>query len=93
MSDTLRSPKENNDECTILCKKLPEKPSSVKCNLLAWNVWSIANDEKLRNCLQIMDDRRISIACITETWFDRKTGTFSKTIKDAGYKIHHAFRE
>jgi hypothetical protein len=29
---------------------------------------------------------------VTETWFDRKTGTFSKTIKDAGFKLNHDFR-
>ena len=61
--------------------------------MLAWNVWSIANEEKLNNFLQILDDQKISIACITETWFDRKNGKFSKTIKDAGFELHHTFRE
>ena len=42
--------------------------------------------------LQIID-KQIGIACITETWFDRKTGPFSKTIRDAGYEINHAYRE
>ena len=68
------------------------KPTSVKCNLMVWNVWSIANEEKLNNFIQILDDKNISIACVTETWFDRKTGTFSKAIKDAGFKINHDFR-
>lgn len=66
---------------------------SVECKLLVWNVWSIANMEKLQNLLQILEDQNISIACITETWFDRKNGTFSKTIKEAGYKMNHAFRD
>ena len=35
----------------------------------------------------------IELACVCETWFDSKSGKFSKTIKDAGYEIHHAFRE
>ena len=56
-------------------------------------MWSIANAEKLSNFLQIIDDKQIGIACITETWFDRKTGPFSKTIRDAGYEINHAYRE
>ena len=61
--------------------------------MLVWNVWSIANEEKLVNLLQIIDDLNISIACITETWFDREKGKFSKTIKDAGFKLNHAFRK
>jgi exonuclease III len=69
-----------------------KKPMSVKCKMLVWNVWSIAKEEKLGNFLQILEDRNISIACITETWFDRKNGTFSKTIKDAGFKLNHDFR-
>ena len=36
---------------------------------------------------------KISIACVCETWFDCKKGAFSKTIKDYGYEIHHAYRE
>ena len=32
-------------------------------------------------------------ACITESWFDSKNGTFSSAIKKAGYKLHHAYRE
>ena len=56
-------------------------------------MWSIANAEKLSNFLQIIDDKQIGIACIAETWFDRKTGPFSKTIRDAGYEINHAYRE
>jgi exonuclease III len=69
------------------------KLSSANCKMLLWNVWSIANEEKLTNLIQILEDKDISIACITETWFDRKSGTFSRTIKNAGYDLHHAFRE
>ena len=28
-----------------------------------------------------------------ESWFDAKSGVFSKTIKDTGYELHHAHRE
>ena len=35
----------------------------------------------------------ISIACVTESWFDAKNGTFSRKIKNAGYELHHAYRE
>jgi hypothetical protein len=69
------------------------KSSSVLCKLLLWNVWSIANETKLNNYLQILEDMQINVACVTETWFNRKNGKFSKTIKDAGFKLHHAFRE
>ena len=43
--------------------------------------------------IQILDDKCVSVACVTESWFDTKNGVFSKTLKDAGYKLHHAFRE
>ena len=69
------------------------KVSSVACKMLIWNVWSVANSEKLNNLLQIMDDKQVGIACITETWFDRKNGPFTKSIKDAGFDIQHAFRD
>ena len=61
--------------------------------MMLWNVWSIANEEKLTNLIQILEDQDINIACITETWFVRKTGTFSKRLKDAGFDLHHSFRE
>ena len=35
----------------------------------------------------------IEIACVCESWFDSKSGVFSKTIRDVGYKLHHAHRE
>ena len=63
------------------------KALSVACKMLIWNLWYIANDEKLANLLQTMDNKHIGIACITETWFDRKTGPFIKTIKDSGFRI------
>ena len=68
------------------------KSSSGLCKVVYWNVWSIANDEKLNNLLQICEDQRIDIACITETWFDSKKGKFTATIKEAGYEIVHDFR-
>ena len=42
--------------------------------------------------LQTLEDNNIQIACITETWFDAEKGTFTSTIKDEGYKIHHSPR-
>ena len=60
---------------------------------MTWNVWSVLNASKLENLLQIMKDYNISIACISETWFDSQNGPFSKSIKDAGYKLHHANRD
>ena len=89
----LQIQKKNYAQCTVLrCKKQAMRLSSVQCNMLLWNVWSIANEEKLNNFLQILDDKNISIACVTETWFDSKKGAFSKTINDAGFKLNHAFR-
>ena len=61
--------------------------------IMIWNVRSVAKDEKLEGLLQILEDRNIYIACITETWFDRKNGKFTKSIKDSGFEINHAFRE
>ena len=51
------------------------------------------NKTKLQNFLQIIDDMNIEIACVCESWFDSEKGVFSKTIKDAGLQLHHAFRE
>ena len=31
--------------------------------MLIWNVWSIANEEKLTNFLQIIEDKDINMAC------------------------------
>ena len=67
--------------------------SSSSTKLLLWNVHSIAKEEKLQNLLQIIDDRNVDIACITETWFSSKKGKFSKTIKDSGFDLNHTFRE
>ena len=67
--------------------------SSRKSLVLCWNVWSIANEMKLQNFLHILDDMNIEIACVCETWFDSKTGVFSRLIKEFGYELHHAHRE
>ena len=61
--------------------------SSNSCELLCWNVWSIMNDVKRSNVLQILEDNDISIACITETWFDTKDGKFTADIRKAGYEM------
>ena len=64
----------------------------LSCNILAWNVWSILNKEKLSNLLQIIEDKDIHIACLTETWFDAINGQFTAVIKEAGFKIVHDVR-
>ena len=51
------------------------------------------NDEKRANILGTLVDKDIQVACITETWFDSKTGKFSADIKEAGYELIHGFRE
>ena len=61
--------------------------------MLCWNVWSILNDEKRNNVLQVLEDYKIHIACITETWFDAKNGKFTADIREAGYEIVHDFRD
>ena len=63
------------------------------CQIMCWNVWSMMDDEKRGNILQILDDWNIQIACITETWFDSKDGKFSSNIKEAGYELKHGYRE
>ena len=67
--------------------------SGLMCEILVWNVWSILNEEKLRNVLQIFEDNNIQIGCITETWFDSEKGKFTGIIKEAGYGIKHSYRE
>ena len=82
-----------HEQHPILFKKREVIKSSRKCLVMTWNVWSVLNASKLENLLQIMKDYNISIACISETWFDSQNGPFSKSIKDAGYKLHHANRD
>ena len=60
---------------------------------MSWNVWSILNENKLNNVLQVFEDNNIQIACICETWFDSSNGKFTSTIKEAGFDIIHAHRE
>ena len=60
---------------------------------MSWNVWSVLGEEKLRNFLQLMEDKDIDMACICETWFDAQAGKFTAVIKEAGYDIKHANRE
>lgn len=63
---------------------------------MAWNLRSLNNKtdkDKLENFLHVLNDNDISIACITETWFDAESGTFSKSIKDSGYNLFHSFRD
>ena len=67
--------------------------SSEKAVLLCWNVWSVLNPTKLQNFLNNIEDAKVDLACVCETWFDSKNGNFSKMIRDAGYKLHHAYRE
>ena len=43
--------------------------------------------------MQVLDDKEIDIACISETWFDSKTGKFTPTIRESGFKIGHDCRE
>ena len=66
---------------------------SGKTVVVYWNVWSIMNETKLENYLQVMDDLHADITCVCETWFDTKNGVFSKKIRDSGYELHHAYRE
>ena len=60
---------------------------------MCWNVWSMLNETKLSNILQIFEDNDIKIACICETWFDREYGKFTTAIKEAGFKVRHGFRD
>ena len=66
--------------------------SSKKTLVLAWNVWSILNESKLQNFLQIVNVMNIDVACICETWFDSKNGVFSRMIKENKFGLHHAHR-
>ena len=43
--------------------------------------------------MQIIEDQDIGIACVTESWFNAKSGTFSQIIKRCGYELHHAYRK
>ena len=47
----------------------------------------------MQNFLNIIEDAKVDLACVCETWFDSKNGSFSKMIRDAGYKLHHAYRQ
>ena len=63
------------------------------CKVLTWNVRSIQSMEKLHKFLNYIEDHKADICCISETWFSSEKGVHTKAIRDAGYKIFHAFRE
>ena len=67
--------------------------SELDINILSWNVWSISNETKLIDTLQILEDNDIHIACICETWFDCEKSKLTAIIGDAGFNIQHSFRE
>ena len=60
---------------------------------MCWNLRSILNKYKLASTLQYLNDNKIMIACLTETWFDTMNGAFSKSIKNSGYEIFHSFQD
>ena len=72
---------------------LDDSSGRGKTAVMVWNVWSIMNEEKLQNFLQIIEDERVDVACVCESWFDAKSGKFSKLIKDCGFDLHHTYRE
>ena len=65
--------------------------SKLDINILSWNVWSISNETKLIDTLQILEDNDIHIACICETWFDCEKSKLTAIIGDAGFNIQHSF--
>ena len=67
--------------------------SGKSCKIIMWNVRSILKDLKLNNFLQLLEDNDIQVACLCETWFDSQNGTFTATIKAAGYEILHGNRD
>ena len=79
----------------LLFKKLVRTNSSkpIYINIISWNVQSILSREKLEKFLQTIDDKEINLACICETWFDSNKGTFTSTIRNAGFGIVHSHRE
>ena len=60
---------------------------------MCWNVWSMLSEEKCSNVLQVLMDNDIQVACISETWFDSKNGTFTNSIKTLGFELIHGYRE
>jgi exonuclease III len=86
--------KQAEENYTILPKKRSmSNLSELSCKVIVWNVWSILNEVKLNQFLQIIEDKKIHVACITETWFDSRNGKFTATVKEAGFGIVHSFRE
>ena len=61
--------------------------------IVCWNVRSLLNKKKLKNFLQIIEDRKIDFACINETWFDSLKGPLSIYFKEFGYLMYHSVRE
>ena len=61
--------------------------------IVCWNVRSLLNKKKLKNFLQIIEDRKIDFACINETWFDSSKGPLSIYFKEFGYLMYHSVRE
>ena len=50
--------------------------SNSSCKIMCWNVWSMLNEDKRSNILQVLNDNQIQVACISETWFGFKKWYF-----------------
>jgi hypothetical protein len=62
--------------------------TTIKC--LVWNAQSLNN--KVDECTQLLYDNQVDIAFITETWLSDEGSVTTFAIKEAGYKIDHAYR-
>ena len=80
-------------KCSSPVNTIKNGSSTSICKVMCWNVWSMLNEVKRTDILQIFEDNDIEIGCVTETWFDGENGKFTTAIKEAGYLITHGFRE
>ena len=62
--------------------------STIGC--LLWNAQSLNN--KVDLIAQLLEDRQVDIAFITETWLSDESSATTFAIKEAGYEIEHAYR-
>ena len=62
--------------------------TSFKC--FVWNAQSLVN--KVDEVAQLLLDNRVDVACITETWLASESSATTFAMKEAGYRIDHAYR-
>ncbi|KAL5254242.1 hypothetical protein ACHWQZ_G013877 [Mnemiopsis leidyi] len=79
---------ENVKQAIIRVSDDVRNPSSI--TFLLWNSRSLSN--KYDDLMCLLQDEKVDIACITETWLTDQANFVTSAIKSYGYNIIHTYR-